>query len=82
MVKRKLPKSELRRHIKDTPFTRDEVQRLWDRFNHMDGDGSGLLNYQVDFLAASALMLLAACRITCFCLAKLRLSGVVICHLP
>lgn len=46
MVKRKIPKTELRRHIRETPFTRDEVQRLWDRFNCMDVDGSGLLNYQ------------------------------------
>ncbi len=47
MVKRKIPKTELRRHIRETPFTRDEVQTLWNRFNHMDLDGSGLLNYQV-----------------------------------
>ncbi|KAL3137079.1 hypothetical protein ABBQ32_006664 [Trebouxia sp. C0010 RCD-2024] len=46
MVKRKIPKAELRRHIRETPFTRDEVQRLWHRFNCMDLDGSGLLNYQ------------------------------------
>lgn len=47
MVKRKILKTELRRHIRETPFTRDEVQRLWNRFNNMDIDGSGLLNYQV-----------------------------------
>ena len=47
MVKRKIPKTELRRHIRETPFTRDEVQRLWTRFAHMDGDGSNKLNYQV-----------------------------------
>lgn len=47
MVKRKLPKTELRRYIRDTPFTRDEVQKLWNRFNKMDMDGTGQLNYQV-----------------------------------
>lgn len=46
MVKRKIPKAELRRHIRETPFTRDEVQKLWNRFKGMDGDGSGRLNYQ------------------------------------
>lgn len=51
MVKRKIPKVELRRHIRETPFTRDEVQRLWHRFNCMDLDGSGLLNYQVCLVA-------------------------------
>ena len=51
MVKRKIPKTELRRHIRETPFTRDEVQRLWNRFNSMDLDGSGLLNYQVCLLS-------------------------------
>lgn len=51
MVKRKIPKAELRRHIRETPFTRDEVQRLWHRFNCMDLDGSGLLNYQVCLVA-------------------------------
>jgi hypothetical protein len=47
MVKRKILKAELRRYIRDTPFTRDEVQRLWNRFNQMDNDGRGQLNYQV-----------------------------------
>ena len=47
MVRRKIPKAELRRHIRETPFTRDEVQKLWNRFEGMDGDGSGKLNYQV-----------------------------------
>lgn len=47
MVRRKLPKAELRRYIKDTPFTRDEVQKLWGRFNKMDADGTGKLDYQV-----------------------------------
>ena len=51
MVKRKIPKTELRRHIRETPFTRDEVQRLWNRFNNMDLDGSGLLSYQVCLLS-------------------------------
>lgn len=46
MVKRKILKAELRRYIRDTPFTRDEVQRLWNRFNQMDIDGRGQLNYQ------------------------------------
>ena len=45
MVRRKLPKAELRRYIRDTPFTRDEVQKLWNRFNKMDADGTGQLNY-------------------------------------
>ena len=47
MVKRKLPKAELRRYIRDTPFTHDEVQKLWHRFTRMDADGTGQLNYQV-----------------------------------
>ena len=47
MVKRKILKAELRRYIRDTPFTRDEVQKLWNRFNSMDVDGTGQLNYQV-----------------------------------
>lgn len=47
MVKRKILKAELRRYIRDTPFTRDEVQKLWNRFNSMDIDGTGQLNYQV-----------------------------------
>ena len=55
MVKRKIPKTELRRHIRETPFTRDEVQTLWNRFNNMDLDGSGLLNYQVCFLSTCGL---------------------------
>ncbi|DBA92869.1 hypothetical protein WJX77_000511 [Trebouxia sp. C0004] len=46
MVKRRILKAELRRYIRDTPFTRDEVQRLWNRFNQMDIDGRGQLNYQ------------------------------------
>ncbi len=51
MVKRKILKAELRRYIRDTPFTRDEVQRLWNRFNQMDIDGRGQLNYQVTYQA-------------------------------
>ena len=47
MVKRKLPKAELRRYIRDTPFTHDEVQKLWGRFTRMDADATGQLNYQV-----------------------------------
>ena len=65
MVKRKIPKTELRRHIRDTPFTRDEVQTLWNRFNNMDLDGSGLLNYQVwhfsPFQLAPAVILYPNC---------------------
>ena len=53
MVRRKIPKAELRRHIRETPFTRDEVQKLWNRFEGMDGDGSGRLNYQVGLEAYS-----------------------------
>lgn len=60
MVKRKILKAELRRYIRDTPFTRDEVQRLWNRFNQMDIDGRGQLNYQVTCQA-----IFCACKHTC-----------------
>ena len=60
MVKRKILKAELRRYIRDTPFTRDEVQRLWNRFNQMDSDGRGQLNYQVTCQA-----IYCACKHTC-----------------
>ena len=60
MVKRKILKAELRRYIRDTPFTRDEVQRLWNRFNQMDIDGRGQLNYQVTCQA-----IFCACQHTC-----------------
>ena len=84
MVRRKIPKAELRRHIRETPFTRDEVQKLWNRFEGMDGDGSGRLNYQVRLSICSLKPHLSPSRLIlretsdgCFCRkqSKLMSSG-------
>ncbi len=65
MVKRKILKAELRRYIRDTPFTRDEVQRLWNRFNQMDIAGRGQLNYQVSHLPLSSALSAICIAVEC-----------------
>ena len=47
MVQRKLPRPEVRRYAKETPFSQGDVLTLWNRFNRMDKDGSGQLTLTV-----------------------------------
>ena len=42
-----LPRDELRRFVKETPFTSREVLKLWSRFARLDKDHSGRLSLQV-----------------------------------
>ena len=42
-----LPREELRRFVKETPFDSREVLKLWARFAHLDRDRSGRLSLQV-----------------------------------
>ncbi len=44
-----LPRDELRRFVKETPFTSREVLKLWSRFARLDKDHSGRLSLQVLF---------------------------------
>ncbi|KAK9845378.1 hypothetical protein WJX81_005018 [Elliptochloris bilobata] len=39
----RLPREELRRYIKETPFNRGEVLKLWTKFSYLDKDHSGYL---------------------------------------
>ncbi|CAL5227747.1 g10764 [Coccomyxa viridis] len=41
-----LPRDELRRFVKETPFTSREVLKLWSRFARLDKDHSGRLSLQ------------------------------------
>jgi len=43
-----LPRDELRRFVKETPFTSREVLKLWSRFSRLDKDCTGRLSLQVD----------------------------------
>lgn len=50
---RKLPRAELRRYVRETPFNRAEVTKLWLRFSKMDADGSGTVTLQASLAAGS-----------------------------
>ena len=43
----RLPRDELRRYIKETPFNRGEVLKLWTKFSYLDRDHSGYLALNV-----------------------------------
>ena len=43
----RLPRDELRRYIKETPFNRGEVLKLWTKFSYLDKDHSGYLALNV-----------------------------------
>ena len=43
----RLPREELRRYIKETPFNRGEVLKLWTKFSYLDKDHSGYLALNV-----------------------------------
>jgi hypothetical protein len=43
----RLPREELRRFIKETPFNRGEVLKLWTKFSYLDKDRSGYLALNV-----------------------------------
>ena len=43
----RLPREELRRYIKETPFNRGEVLKLWTKFSYLDRDHSGYLALNV-----------------------------------
>ena len=51
IVMRKLPRAELRRYVRETPFNRAEVTKLWLRFSKMDMDGSGTVTLQASLPA-------------------------------
>ena len=42
-----LPRDELKRFVKETPFTSREVLKLWSRYSRLDKDRSGRLSLQV-----------------------------------
>ncbi len=42
-----LPRDELRRFVKETPFTSREVLKLWSRFSRLDKEHGGRLSLQV-----------------------------------
>ena len=44
---RSLPKEEIRRFVRTTPFSTWEVNRLWKRFSRLDSDRTGYLATQV-----------------------------------
>jgi hypothetical protein len=44
---RRLPREELKRFVRTTPFSSWEVRRLWKRFARLDVDNSGFLLLQV-----------------------------------
>ena len=50
---RKLPRAELRRYVRETPFNRAEVTKLWLRFSKMDMDGSGTVTLQASLPAGT-----------------------------
>lgn len=54
----RLPRDELRRFIKETPFNRGEVLKLWTKFSYLDKDRSGYLALNV---SAHALLLYDSC---------------------
>ena len=43
----RLPRDELRRYIKETPFNRGEVLKMWTKFSYLDKDHSGYLALNV-----------------------------------
>ena len=53
IVMRKLPRAELRRYVRETPFNRAEVTKLWLRFSKMDMDSSGTVTLQASLAAGS-----------------------------
>ena len=42
-----LPRDELKRFVKETPFTSREVLKLWSRYSRLDKDHTGRLSLQV-----------------------------------
>ena len=44
---RSLPKEEIRRFVRTTPFSTWEVNRLWSRFSRLDKERTGFLAIQV-----------------------------------
>ena len=42
-----LPREELKRFVKETPFTSREVLKLWSRYSRLDRDHTGRLSLQV-----------------------------------
>lgn len=58
MAAMRLPRDELRRFIKETPFNRGEVLKLWTKFSYLDKDRIGYLALNV---SAHALLLYDSC---------------------
>ena len=59
-----LPREEVRRFVRETPFTSREVLKLWTRFAHLDVDRSGTLILQVSLCCYDDLQ---CCKISSLC---------------